>query len=141
MPDVDALFRLPGASRRDPEVEVWFFDLTDPFRLIAREWFLRIRACGPDVTELLHDGRPTACVGDAAFAYVNAFSRHASVGFFHGAALPDPAGLMQGTGKYMRHVKVKPGLALDGPSLETLIASAYRDISARLKVADDDLTR
>jgi len=130
MPDVDALFRLPGASRRDPEVEAWFFDLTDPFRLIAREWFLRIRACGPDVTELLHDGRPTACVGDAAFAYVNAFSRHASVGFFHGAALADPAGLLEGSGKRMRHVKL--GGDVDEVALADLITAAYQDVRVRL---------
>ena len=122
--------RLPGASRRDPEVEAWFFDLTDPFRLIAREWFLRIRACGPDVTELLHDGRPTACVGDAAFAYVNAFSRHASVGFFHGAALADPAGLLEGSGKRMRHVKL--GGDVDEVALADLITAAYQDVRVRL---------
>jgi len=94
-----------------------------------------MRQCGADVRELMHDGYPTVCVGDAAFAYVGVFGAHVNVGFFHGAALPDPAGLLQGTGKYMRHVKLKPGLALDGPSLETLIACAYRDIHSRLKAA------
>jgi hypothetical protein len=84
----------------------------------------------------MHDGYPTVCVEDAPFAYVGVFRAHVNVGFFHGAALPDPAGLLQGTGKYMRHVKVKPGLALDVPSLEALITSAYRDIRARLRVAE-----
>jgi hypothetical protein len=130
MPDVDALFRLSGAVRRDPAVEAWFFDLTDPFRLIAREWFLRIRACGPDVRELLHDGRPTACVGDAAFAYVGAFLRHASVGFFHGAALADPAGLLEGSGKRMRHVRLSG--EVDEVALADLITAAYRDVRVRL---------
>jgi hypothetical protein len=129
---VDALFRLPSAVRRDPRVEAWFFDLTDPFRLIAREWFLRMRACGPDVRELLHDGCPTACVGDAAFAYVNAFSGHASVGFFHGAELPDPAGLLEGAGKRMRHVKLQPGTELDEEALAELVAVAYQDARRRL---------
>jgi hypothetical protein len=50
-----------------------------------------------------------------------------------GVALPDSAGLLQGAGKYMRHVKLKPGLALDGSSLEVLIIAAYRHIRARLK--------
>jgi hypothetical protein len=49
-----------------------------------------------------------------------------------GVALPDPAGRLQGAGKYMRHVKVKPGLSLDRLSLEALITAAYRDIVARL---------
>jgi hypothetical protein len=128
---VDALFRLPGAVRRDPEVEAWFFDLTDPFRLIAREWFLRMRRCGDDVCEILHDGCPTACVGDAAFAYVNAFSGHAAVGFFHGSSLPDPAGLLEGTGKRMRHVKLRPGVDLDERALEKLIVAACDDVRRR----------
>lgn len=128
---MDALFRLPGAVRRDPEVEAWFFDLTDPFRLIAREWFLRMRRCGDDVCEILHDGCPTACVGDAAFAYVNAFSGHAAVGFFHGSSLPDPAGLLEGTGKRMRHVKLRPGVDLDERALEKLIVAACDDVRRR----------
>jgi hypothetical protein len=74
-------------------------------------------------------------VGDAPFAYVGVFRNHVNVGFFHGAALPDPANLLQGTGKYMRHVKLTPGLAVDELSLEALIVSAYRDIIARLTVA------
>jgi len=128
---VDALFRLPGAVRRDPEVEAWFFDLTDPFRLIAREWFLLMRRCGDDVCEILHDGCPTACVEDAAFAYVNAFSGHAAVGFFHGSSLPDPAGLLEGTGKRMRHVKLRPGVDLDERALEKLIVAACDDVRRR----------
>jgi hypothetical protein len=43
----------------------------------------------------LHDGYPFACLGDAPFGYVNVFASHVNVGFFHGAALPDPACLLQ----------------------------------------------
>jgi hypothetical protein len=128
---VDALFLLPSAIRRAPSVEAWFFDLTDPFRLIAREWFLQMRQCGADVRELLHDGCPTACVGDAAFAYVNAFSGHAAVGFFNGSALPDPAGLLEGTGKRMRHVKLRPGLHIDEKALGALVVESYQDVRRR----------
>ena len=82
--------------------------------------------------ELLQDGCPVACVGDAAFGYVNAFKAHASVGFFHGAALPDPAGLLEGDGKRMRHVKLRPGQAVDADALDALIDAACRDIRQRL---------
>jgi len=95
-----------------------------------------MRQCGANVRELMHDGYPTVCVEDAPFGYVGVFRAHVNVGFFHGAALPDPAGLLQGTGKYMRHVKVKPDLALDELSLEAVITSAYRDILERLKIAN-----
>ena len=99
---------------------------------MTETWFERMRGCGADVRELLHDGCPTACVGDAAFGYVNAFKAHASDGFFHGASLPDPVGLLEGTGKRMRHVKLHPGADVDEAALADLIAAAYTDIRERL---------
>ena len=94
-----------------------------------------MRRCGSDVRELLHDGHPTACVDDAAFGYVNAFSTHVNVGFFFGAALDDPAGLLEGTGKRMRHVKLRRGRQVHAAALRELIAAAYQDIRLRLGVS------
>jgi len=128
---MDNLFRLPAATRDDPAVDAWFAH-GDPLRTLVEPWFDALRRCGPDVTEILHDGMPTACVGDAAFAYVAAFSSHASIGFFHGAALPDPAGLLEGSGKRMRHVKLRWDRQPDSGALQALIAAAYRDIRTRL---------
>lgn len=128
----DQLFLLPGASEDNPDVEAWFAGITDPLRLMAREWFALIRSCGPDTREVLHDGFPTACVADAAFAYVAAYKTHAAVGFFHGVDLPDPAGLLEGSGKRMRHVKLKPVDAINQSALAALIAAAYGDIQRRL---------
>jgi len=130
--DKDELFRFASAVRRDPRVEAWFLGLTDPMRLMAREWFERMRGLGPDVRELLHDGYPVACVGEAAFAYVNAFKAHAAVGFYRGALLPDPAGSLEGDGKRMRHVKLRPSKELDEKALEELITAAYRDMRQQL---------
>ena len=126
------LFHFPGALRRDPEVETWFSGADDPLRRIARDWFDRMRGQGDDVRELLHDGHPTACVGDAAFAYVDAFRAHVNIGFYQGAALDDPAGLLEGGGKRMRHVKVRWGRAADDAALTALIAAAYADMRGRL---------
>ena len=100
---------------------------------IARHWFEVIRACGEDVRETLHDGHPTACVNDAAFAYVNAFTAHVNVGFFRGAELADPAQLLGGTGKYMRHVKLRPGNDVDATALIKLVDAAYTDMKGCLK--------
>ena len=93
------LLRFTGAVRRDPRIEAWFSDFADPLRLTVRPWFERMRNCGADVRELLHDGCPIACVGDAPFGSVNAFKAHANVGFYYGAMLADPAGLLEGDGK------------------------------------------
>ena len=129
---MDALFRFPNAVRRDPSVEAWF-SKADPLRQFVLPWFEEMRGCGADVRELLHDGAPTACVGDAAFGYVNAFTAHANVGFFFGASLDDPAGLLAGSGKRMRHVKIRWGEPVNSEALRELIAAAYRDMRKRLK--------
>ena len=131
-PATDDLLRFSGARPRDPRIEAWFADGPDPLRLMVRPWFARMRGCGDDVLELFHDGCPVALVGDAPFAYVNAFTAHASVGFFRGATLPDPAGLLEGAGKRMRHVKLRPGRALDADALSALIDAVYGDIRLRL---------
>ena len=124
------IMRFPSAVRLDPAVDAWFVT-HDELRRLAQPWFQRIRDCGPDVRELLHDGCPTACVTDAAFAYVNAFKAHVNIGFFHGAALPDPAGLLVGTGKRMRHVKLHWGQPLNDQALTGLISAAYADTRKR----------
>ena len=93
-----------------------------------------MRERGDDVRELIHDGCPVACVEDAPFGYVNVFKDHVNVGFFFGAELRDPARLLQGTGKRMRHVKLRAGADVDSAALDALIEAAYADIRARLEV-------
>ena len=126
------IFRLSGALAHSPPVEYWLATQAGELGEIARTWFARMMATGNDVTQVMHDGYATACVGDAAFAYVGVFKAHVNLGFFHGAALPDPTGLLEGTGKFMRHVKIKPGRVVDERSVEALITTAYQDILARL---------
>jgi len=129
------LLRLSGALARDPAAARWLDSQPGELGSVARRWFTQMRRSGPDVRELVHDGCPVACVDDAPFGYVNVFRAHVNVGFFHGATLKDPAGLLEGSGKYMRHVKIKPGLAVDDAALEALILAAYRDIGVRLQSA------
>jgi hypothetical protein len=127
------LFRLNGAVMRDSAIDVWMKAQPGDLGTIAQEWFEVMRNCGDEVRELIHDGCPTACLGDAAFGYVNVFTSHVSVGFFQGAALPDPARLLQGNGKFMRHVKLKPGEAVNEAALVRLIETAYEDIKSRVE--------
>jgi hypothetical protein len=129
---VDEIFRLPSAVASDPAIDVWLGTQRDDLRPLAERWFARMRERGADVREVMHDGCPTACVGDAAFGYVNAFKDHVNVGFFFGAFLDDPAGLLEGTGKRGRHVKLRPGRDVNAAALARLVDVAYIDIRARL---------
>lgn len=129
---VSRILRFNGGARREPAIDAWMREQPRGLRTLAQRWFEVMRGCGDDVRELLHDDQPTACVGDAAFAYVDAFTAHVDVGFFLGAELADPRGLLQGTGRFMRHVKLRPDRDVDAAALTALIEAAYADLKARL---------
>jgi hypothetical protein len=128
----EALLTFSGTVQRDPAIELWLDERASELGTIARRWFTRMRDCGDDVRELVHDGCPVACVEDAPFAYVNVFKAHVNVGFYRGSFLRDPAGSLEGSGKRMRHVKVRPGSEPDPAEMSALIERAYRDIKSRL---------
>jgi hypothetical protein len=128
------LFRLPDSIKRDPAIGIWMREHPGALGVMARRWFEVMRQCGDDVREILHDGHPTACVGDAAFGYVDVFKAHVNVGFFRGAELADPEQLLEGTGKFMRHVKLRTETDVDSVALLKLIETAYADMRRRLSV-------
>jgi hypothetical protein len=130
---MDDILRFPSAVKYDAAIDSWLRAQRDDLRPLVETWFARMRRCGADVRELMHDGCPTACVGDAAFGYVNAFKAHVNVGFFFGALLEDPTRLLEGTGKRGRHVKLRPGREVDAAALAQLVDVSYVDIRARLE--------
>ena len=127
------LFRIDGAVERDPAIERWMKKHRGELGEMARRWFEVMRGCGDEVREVLHDGAPTACLGDVAFGYVNVFTAHVNVGFFQGASLADPTRLLEGGGKRMRHVKLMAGTPNNDAALRALIEAAYADIKERVE--------
>lgn len=129
----DDLLRFDGAIEHDPRIDAWMKQHAGPLGDIAQRWFKAMRACGDEVRELFHDGCPVACLGDVPFAYVNAFKSHVNVGFYRGSELPDPANLLEGNGKHMRHVKLRPGTAVNSAALNQLLSAAYAHIKSRIE--------
>ncbi len=127
------LFRLSNPVKHDPAIEAWAREHAGELGEIAQRWFEVMRHCGDDVRECMHDGQPTACVTDAAFGYVDVFTDHVNVGFFRGAEIADRDGLLEGTGKSMRHVKLRPRDEIDAGALMKLIEAAYRDMKERVE--------
>lgn len=127
------LLRFNATLEHDPAIDIWFTQHPGELGAIAHHWFQIMRASGDELRELLHDGHPVACLGDVPFAYVNAFTAHVNIGFFQGASLPDPTHLLEGTGKFMRHVKLRPGTPTNPEALTHLIAAAYAGIKARIE--------
>ena len=130
---MNRIFLLSNSVKRDPAIDAWVKEHSGELGAIARHWFEVMRERGDDVRERLHDGHPTACVAQAVFAYVDAFTAHVNVGFFRGAALADPAQLLEGTGRYMRHVKLRPESDVDAGALIKLVDAAYTDMKERLE--------
>jgi hypothetical protein len=127
------LFWLDGAVEQDPRIERWMKGHRGELGEIARRWFAVMRGCGDEVREVFHDGCANACLGEVPFAYVGVFTAHVNVGFFYGATLTDPERLLQGSGKRMRHVKLKPGTEVDHAALKGLIEAAYWDVKQRIE--------
>ncbi len=127
------LLRFDGAMERDPAIDLWMKKHAGELGTLAQRWFAVMRRCGGEVRELLHDGCPVACLGDVPFGYVNVFRAHVNVGFFQGSALRDPAGLLQGSGKFMRHVKLRRGEATNATELHRLIEAAYVNMKERVE--------
>jgi hypothetical protein len=63
---MDDLLRFPSAVKHDLAIDGWLRAQRDDLRPLVATWFGRMRRCGGDVRELMHDGCPTACVDDAA---------------------------------------------------------------------------
>jgi len=127
------LLRFNGSVEHDPAIDAWLKKQPRELGSIAQHWFQVMRGCGDEVRELMHDGCPVACLGDVPFAYVNVFTAHVNVGFFQGAALPDPARILEGSGKFMRHTKLKPRMPADAAALNALVHAAYADVKARVE--------
>jgi hypothetical protein len=86
-----------------------------------------IRRLDPGVVEVARPGDGAVTFGHGprkmrdGYAYLAPHRDRVNFGFYHGATLADPAGLLEGTGKALRHVKLRGGLP-DG--LEALVVQA-----------------
>ena len=128
------LLKFTGKDLQAIDFEPWLEEKPEPLQPLARRWFDTIRQCGPDVEAVFHDDYPIGCVQEAPFAYVNVYSQHVNVGFFYGAELPDESGILEGTGKNMRHVKLRSETEPPTEAIYKLIHLAYHDIVARLQL-------
>ena len=129
---MEKLLRYIGKDIQDIRFESWLNQKPIQLHAMAEKWFEVIKTCGDDVQPIFHDGYPMGCVDHVPFAYLNVFSAHVNVGFFYGAFLRDKVGLLEGSGKRMRHVKLFPDVQENDKAIRALIEAAYIDIHNRL---------
>jgi hypothetical protein len=84
-----------------------------------------IRTVSPDLKTEKKRGQPWV-VGADLIPVVGAFTHHVGVEFWRGASLRDPHHLLEGTGKNLRHVKVRTAEEARAPALAALVRQAVR---------------
>src|SRR5262245_11229098 len=83
-----------------------------------------VRRVEPGLSETVKWGNGCWVGSKGPVAYVYSDDGLVQFGFFHGAALDDPDGLLEGKGKYVRHVKVKSPARIDEKGLAALLGQA-----------------
>jgi hypothetical protein len=68
------------------------------------------------------------------FCYIGAFKEHVNLGFYYGAHLPDPEGLLEGTGQDMRHIKVRSIKEVGQPALRDLLLASLEERFEALEI-------
>lgn len=98
-------------------------------RAILTEIRRMVRATLPDATEIIYHGalayQPDVSRFDP-IVYVAPQNGYVNLGFYYGVGVPDPAGLLEGVGKRMRHTKVRSILATQNAALVPLVLEAWR---------------
>jgi hypothetical protein len=102
-------------------------------RPIARRLRQIVADVDPDTVEVVRLGDRVATYGigpkkmSEGYAYIMPHKNWVNLGFYMGAELPDPAGLLEGTGKKLRHVKVRSVEDAERPEIRALIERALAE--------------
>ncbi len=117
--------------------------MDDPFEAIMSQVSAPVADLAREARRLIHDVMPAVVevawprqqiigfgIGprkmSEQFAYVAVFKNRINLGFYYGADLPDPDGLLEGTGKLLRHIKVSEVEQLRSPAVRRLLEEASR---------------
>lgn len=91
---------------------------------LIRELRALVRRAAPDLEEAVKWGNGCWVRGKENVAYVYSAAEYVQFGFFGGSALKDPKGLLEGKGRYVRHVKVRAPADIDERAFSNLIRQA-----------------
>ncbi|MFP4591370.1 MAG: DUF1801 domain-containing protein [Halobacteriales archaeon] len=106
------------------DIAQWLEAVPDGERSLAAAVIRFARETLEDADETVKWNNPCFVVAGSNCLYVSAQEGYVNLGFYEGARLDDPAGRLEGTGKAMRHVKVRSVDTLEDPSLTELVRAA-----------------
>jgi hypothetical protein len=112
-------------SKRNAQVDAYIESLNPEQNSIVASLRELIHDAVPGCEEAFKWSRPIFGAG-MGFAYIQANKAHINLGFAKGALLPDPQGLLEGTGKELRHVKIRSAEQVNPTHLLPLIQAAAK---------------
>ena len=127
-------YRYRGTVRHDPAIDAYVASVKGELGAIVARLVALVRSSVPARDELRVHGAPQFCIEGEPFCYVVGYAKHVNLGFCEGASLPDPDRLLEGTGKSMRHVKMRPGRNFPDQTLSRMVREAARRV--RIRQAD-----
>ena len=128
-----ARIRYRDAARRDPAIDACVRSVESPLGATLARLVSLIRSSVSGHDEVLFRGAPSFCLQGEPFCYLVGYPKQVKLGFCDGASLSDPAGLLRGKGKYMRHVPLAPGETFPGAAIAHLVAQSAHRVRARQK--------
>ena len=111
---------------------------SEPLRPVVQRLRALILEIHPDACEVVRLGEKSASYGCGprkmieGYAYIMPFRSWVNLGFFRGFSLRDPQGMLEGTGRNLRHVKVRSTNDAERPGVRALIEEAYNERRAAL---------
>ncbi len=80
-----------------------------------------VKRCAPHLATTVKWGQGCFAAGDVPKVFIHAEEDHVQFGFYRGSSLNDPDGLLEGKGKYVRHVKIRGPKDIDERALTALV--------------------
>lgn len=120
--------RTPGGKKMKAyaSFDLWFADQPPGNQRLIRALRAFVRRAAPKLEESVKWGNGCWVKGDRPVAYAYSDEDHVQFGFFRGASLADPRGLLEGKGQYVRHVKVRQPADIDEKAFAALLRQAVR---------------
>ncbi len=131
-----------GKEARIGTFEELMADSSSDIKQIADNLKDLIQDVHPDAVEVVRLGDRAACYGvgpkkmSEAHTYIMPHKQHVNLGFFYGASLDDPSGLLEGSGKKMRHIKVRSIEEVSIAGIKALIEAALIERRSTLGVGE-----
>ena len=106
---------------------------TDDLKPIAERLRALVLELDPDAHEVVRLGDKATTIGvgpkkmSEGYVYILPYKNWVNLGFYKGADLPDSSGILEGTGKKLRHIKMRTIADAERPAARSLIAAALAE--------------